>query len=252
MNTIPAADSDAARARLLSVWGEPAFHANWDNALFVHYETDPALLQRSIPYPLDLFAGRAFVSLVAFRLREMRPRLGGRLGALFCRPIATHEFLNVRTYVKHRGEQAIYFMHEWLNNRLSVLLGPVTFGLPYHYAAIEYRDHGLRGVVRAGGNSFSYQAELEGRNVAPAEPGSLSEFLLERYTAFTPRGRARRFFRIWHEPWQQAPARIRIADQSLLATSGGWQGEAELAGANYSPGVDVWMGRPLRVRAIGS
>ncbi len=49
----------------------------------------------------------AYVSLVAFTMRGLRPRLGG---AALLKPIATHEFLNVRTYVKHRGERGIYFL----------------------------------------------------------------------------------------------------------------------------------------------
>src|SRR5436309_13322726 len=94
----------AAKERLLSLRGEPLFYANWDNVLFIHYETEPDELQCCIPYPLDLYDGRAFVSLVAFTMRGMRPRFGGSLGALLFKPIATHHFLNVRTYVRHRGE----------------------------------------------------------------------------------------------------------------------------------------------------
>jgi uncharacterized protein len=127
-----ALESELARSRLLSIRGEPLFHAWWENALFIHYETEPDTLQKAVPYELDLFHGRAFVTLVAFRLRGMRPRLGGTFGALLFKPIATHNFLNVRTYVRHRGESAIFFMREWLDNPLSVLLGPIIFGLPYH------------------------------------------------------------------------------------------------------------------------
>ena len=68
-----------AKERLLSRRGEPLFYANWDNVLFIHYEIEPNELQRSIPYPLDLYHGRAFVSLVAFTIRGMRPRLAGTL-----------------------------------------------------------------------------------------------------------------------------------------------------------------------------
>jgi len=47
------------------------------------------------------------------------------------------------------------------------------------------------------------------------EEGSLEEWLMERYTAFTKlHGRAL-FFRVWHTPWMQTAARIRITDQSL-------------------------------------
>src|SRR5678815_4298013 len=93
---------------------------------------------RDSPYPLDLHQGRAFVSLVAFTLRDMRPHFGGPLTAWLFRPIATHEFLNVRTYVRHRDEPGIHFLAEWLTNRLAVKLGPRTFGLPYHLGKITY------------------------------------------------------------------------------------------------------------------
>src|SRR5437867_3808682 len=32
--------SEIARRRLLSIRGEPLFHADWDNVTFIHYETD--------------------------------------------------------------------------------------------------------------------------------------------------------------------------------------------------------------------
>ena len=44
---------ETARKRLLSRRGEPLFYANWDNAIFIHYESDPQELQRCIPYHLD-------------------------------------------------------------------------------------------------------------------------------------------------------------------------------------------------------
>src|SRR6266404_7917790 len=92
--------SEAARRRLLSVPGEPMFIADWDRSLMIHYEVDGVALQRKVPFELDLWNGRAFVSLVVFTLCGMCPRLGGRVTALLLKPIATHEFLNVRTYVR--------------------------------------------------------------------------------------------------------------------------------------------------------
>src|ERR1043166_4415361 len=52
---------ELARARLLSRRGEPLFYAHWDNVLFIHFETDPQILQRDIPFELDLYDDRAFV-----------------------------------------------------------------------------------------------------------------------------------------------------------------------------------------------
>jgi uncharacterized protein YqjF (DUF2071 family) len=131
--------SEIVRRRLLSIRGEPLFYANWDNVTFIHYQTDPQELQRCIPYHLDLYDGNAFVSLIAFTMREMRPRFGGSLSALFFKPISTYHFLNVRTYVTCEAEPGIYFMQEWLSSRLATWLGPCSFGLPNRFARMDLR-----------------------------------------------------------------------------------------------------------------
>jgi uncharacterized protein YqjF (DUF2071 family) len=243
--------SDAARRRMLAVRGEPMFYARWDRAVFIHYEADPATLQAQVPFQLDLRGGHAFVSLVAFTLSRMRPRIGGRIGEWLFKPIATHEFLNVRTYVHHRGEPGIYFLAEWLSNPFSVRLGPRTFGLPYRFGRLNYDhasiDGALRGKVEAYGGRLAYAGEVYGPDLAASEPESLTEFVLERYTAFTQQRNRARFFRVWHIPWEQAPADIEVSADTLLAGTGAWWKTAEYIGANYSPGAEVWMGRPHRI-----
>ncbi len=244
-----------AKQRLLSCAAEPLFFADWDRALFLHFEVDPVAVQREVPFPIDLREGRAYVSLVAFTLRGLRCRFGWKLGEWFFKPIATHEFLNVRTYVRHRGEPGIIFLAEWLSNPLSVRLGPKTFGLPYRYGRIRYdHQHETRmlggSVVDAhGGGQVNYRAELPMNGVFENSPkGSLDEFLLERYTAFTARGAKRGFFRIWHEPWLQTPVNAAVQENSLLTNAWGWFRDAKFTGANYSPGTpNVWMGRPHRI-----
>jgi uncharacterized protein YqjF (DUF2071 family) len=252
----PSVESDslsaAARRRMLQTPGEPLFYASWDHAVMIHYEVDPDALQRDVPFELDLRDGRAFVSLVAFTLRRMRPRRGGRIGEWLLKPIATHEFLNVRTYVRANDEPGIFFLAEWLSNRLSVPLGPPVFGLPYRYGRIDYRHtrptHGISGRVDARGGCFSYRGKTTNADFGPCEPGSLTEFLMERYTAFTQPWRCpRRLFRVWHEPWPQTPLDIEVTGSDLLGVTGEWWNTAEFIGANYSPGVDVWMGRPHRI-----
>ena len=108
--------------------GAAAFAAGWSRcfwrirqrALFIHYEVDARLLQRELPFALDFWQGKAFVSLVAFTMCDLHPRFGGRATAWLFKPISTHGFLNARTYVKHGDERGIYFITEWLSNRLSV------------------------------------------------------------------------------------------------------------------------------------
>jgi uncharacterized protein len=243
--------SEAARRRMRAIPGEPMFYARWDRALFIHYAADPIVLQRDVPFDLELRDGRAFVSIVAFTLSRMRPRIGGRFGEWLFKPIATHEFLNVRTYVRHQGEPGIYFLAEWLSNPLSVHLGPRTFGLPYKFGRLIY-DHArvrgdICGAVEAREGRLTYQGDAADSSFAPSEPGSLTEFMLERYTAFTQQRKRARFFRVWHSPWEQAPAEIKVTAHTLMASTGLWWKTAEPVGANYSPGAEVWMGRPHRI-----
>jgi uncharacterized protein YqjF (DUF2071 family) len=245
---------EAARKRLLSVKGEPLFLADWSRAVFIHYEVPARRLQQDVPFELDLYEGKAYVSLVAFTMRRMRPFHGGTLGAWLFSPIARNDFLNVRTYVRHRGEPGIYFLTEWMNNPLSVRLGPLTFGLPYRFGELNYQHRhevgNFSGTVREPnrGDSFCYTAASINPNFVPCSTNSLDEFLLERYTAFTSHGTKRRFFRIWHQPWAQQAIQISVTENRLLYTVWPWFAEATLAGSNYSPGAqDVWMGRPHRV-----
>ncbi len=235
---------------MLAKAGEPLFLARWDQAVFIHYEADPVILQREVPFPLELPDGRAFVSLVAFTLLRMRPRRGGRLAEWLFKPIASHEFLNVRTYVRHAGEPGIFFLAEWLSNPLSVRLGPRSFGLPYRFGHLNYEHHGdgeILGTVAAREGRLEYRAAIPTPTFEPSEAESQTEFLLERYTAFTCQGERRRLFRVWHEPWPQTPIDIEVTADDLLASTGNWWRSADCIGANYSPGVEVWMGRPHRV-----
>ncbi len=245
---------EAARERLLSVWGEPLFFADWLRPVFIHFEVPAAELQRDVPFELDLYEGKAYVSLVAFTMRGMRPRVGGRLSAWLCKPIATNEYLNVRTYVRHRGEPGIYFLTEWMNNPFSVRLGPLTFGLPYRFGELNYQHRPEEGILKGevrekvSGATFRYEGQLTEPALIPCPAGSLDEFLLERYTAFTAHNGKRRFFRIWHPAWQQRAIRVSVTDKSLLAEVWPWFSEATLVGGNYSPGArDVWMGRPHQI-----
>jgi uncharacterized protein YqjF (DUF2071 family) len=241
--------SEAGKRRLLSKFGEPLFLARWDRAIFINYSVDPDVLQRQVPFELDLRNGQAFISLVAFTLVRMRPRIGGAWTEWLLKPIATHEFLNVRTYVCHKGEPGIFFLAEWLSNRISVSLGPRTFGLPYRFGQLYY-DHrdSFQGSVTALEGELRYEGEGTHIEFGPCMAGSLDEFMLERYTAFTQRRKRRRLFRIWHSPWPQVRAEIEVIDHSLTASTGAWWKTAELVSANYSQGVDVWMGRPHRIK----
>jgi uncharacterized protein len=228
---------------------KPLFLGDWERVLFIHYETDADVLQKQIPFALDLWHGSALVSVVAFSMRRFRPAFAGKLFEPFFR-LANHEFLNVRTYVRESDKRGIHFLTEWVNSATSLFLGPRLYGLPYRYGKISWHnEHETGRLTGEAAGGFAYEARLPVKTkfeICPA--GSVDEFLLERYSAFTCGGGVRRFFDIWHEPWQQCPVEVAVED-GLLRQSGRWFESARRLGANYSPGArDIWMGLPGKLR----
>lgn len=240
--------SEAARREMESRRLETLFLADWVDAVFLHFEVDRETLQEEVPFPLDEFEGKCFVSLVAFTMRGMRFAKGGTFTRWMTAPLATHRFLNLRTYVRSGKGEGIFFMKEWLDNPLSIPLGPKTFGLPYHSGKLCYTHdrNGVEGAVDCDEGSLRYRGKPE-QAEANAAVGSLSAFLLERYTAFTAAGRVPKKFRVWHEPWRHGSiADLEIGENTLFAgLHQAWTKTGRLVAAHFSPGVkDVWMGRP--------
>ncbi len=243
MSAIPEPERSGPGALAWRRWNEKAgalrLEAGWERVLMLHYAMPPEVLRPWVPFELDVFEGRAYVSLVSFKMTDMR--FAGDHGWLSpcLRPLATHEFLNVRAYVRHRGEAGIYFLAEWIPNRVSVLLGRPCFGLPYRFGRFACRhdhEHGrAEGVVTAASarGVLRYHARL-GTTAAPA---ALTAFLMERYTAFTAWGGLRRFFRVWHEPWRPVETEAVIEEDTLSRLTGTWVDDAEFIGAHYAEGL---------------
>jgi uncharacterized protein YqjF (DUF2071 family) len=238
----------------------PVLLADWTDVLMVHFPVDPEVLQPHVPFELDLFRGRAYVSLVAFTQRRLRPRVGGKLAAIASAPLAEHEFLNVRTYVRHGGERGIYFLAEWIPNRLACAIGPRMYGLPYRLSRSEYRcrpaaeRRGRYNVhVRSREGALAWAARLRPTADARGARPGLEHFLLERYTAFTRRGGTDLRFRVWHGPWRMTRARVALRDTSLLAAAFPRLDTTATPLAHYSAGVhDVWIGPPRRLDTPGA
>ena len=231
----------------------PLFMADWRDALFVHFRIHPDVLQHRVPLPLDLFEGYAYVSLVSFTQDRLRPIFGGKATEWLSKPLATHEFFNVRTYVRHGDERGIFFLSEWIPNRLAVFWGPRLYGLPYRFGELNHSidsEGRMTREVNCGGKQLRCQATLDvSKPLQTCAAGSEAEFLLEQSTAFTCRDRVLRRFQIRHEPWLQASVSIAVERRDLL---GDFVLGAPCA-AHFSAGVkDVYIGRPERVAAAES
>ena len=231
----------------------PFFVGDWLSLGMVHLELPPKELQPTVPFELDLFEGSAFVSLVFFTMRNMRlVRAPALLNKLFY-PFREQRFLNVRTYVRHRGERGIHFIAEWISNPLCVHLGPLLYSLPYHRGAHEFAlaENGFRARVSDSETKTSLACDFRFHEAfRHCEPGSRDEFFFERYAAFNSHGRSAKSFHVSHAPWEQCRAEPMILDDSLLKAHFPWFANAHVVGANHSPGVrDVRMSWPQSIKA---
>ena len=215
----------------------------WSDVLFIHYPAQAAELDPHLPpgVELDLFDDQAWISFVFFRLHV-------RLAWLPAVPgFSSLLELNLRTYVRCRGEQGIYFLSMHADNRLAILVAKLLTPLPYVPAcmALESDSTGLwRAECDSAENSASRLCVQfrPGGPAATVAPGSLDAWLLERYRLFMG-GRNRTILAadVDHAPWHVFRAEIIECADSIAADSGVLLDENPAA-AHFSPGLTARFG----------
>src|SRR5262249_20910303 len=105
---------------------------HWRQMLFLHWPVRPDELRPLVPpqLDLDLFEETAYVGLIPFTMRGIRPILAPAIPGLS----RFHE-TNVRTYV-HRGgcDPGVWFFSLDAAHRLAVWAARSWFALPYYHA----------------------------------------------------------------------------------------------------------------------
>ena len=105
---------------------------NWSKVLFLNLEVDKDHLRENIPSELEIRTHnkKSYISLVFFNLEE--PGIGG-----FNIPLALSE-LNIRTYVRYKSFEGIYFLTLDVNNCLLPIFINKIFKLNYHKNSVDY------------------------------------------------------------------------------------------------------------------
>jgi len=254
---IPA--SVQARRLLLSRRGDPFLFVDWESTLFLHFLISPELLgplvDRSLE--LELYDGKACLSLVAIGMRNFRGRSAVSLGSFF-RWIDCQRFLNLRTYVRFRDEPGALFLWGWLSKPLPIPLPFLKFRLPCVFANVEYDNNfetgAVQGLVEDHLGRFNYDAATVPGNVfEPCTPGSLTEFAMERYTGLFCHRSHCRLFRTWHPSWLQKRIEPVVHDYSLITNRFSWFKNAKFESANLATGFkDVWLGRAHELTSVST
>jgi uncharacterized protein YqjF (DUF2071 family) len=212
----------------------------WSDLLFLHWTWPSKELQAHLPpgLTIDTFEGEAYLGVVPFFMRGIRPR--------FCPAmpwLSNFQELNLRTYVhSDDGTPGVWFFSLDAANPIAVAIAKRFFHLPYRHA----RMHAERK------RDITYHSKLPGhpaqqfrypvpQSTHAAEPGSLDFFLLERYYLFSHDAHRDRLFRgqVAHPPYQFAPTTTPEIDLGPIATAGFRAPTSAPCHQAVSPGVHV-------------
>jgi uncharacterized protein YqjF (DUF2071 family) len=214
-------------------------HQRWENLLFLHWSVERDVIQRTLPPGLhtDTFAGQAWLGIVPFAMRGVRPAGLPAVG-----PISNFLELNVRTYVyDDRGVPGVWFYSLDCNQPLAVLIAQKLFRLPYRHAKMRANF----------GTTIDYRSRWDGTGAEAryvwsprgesrvATPESLEFFLLERYHLYAARGCSIYRGTVAHPPYEFREATVR-EHSSIPAALGGFPGlDPQPRHICHADGVDV-------------
>lgn len=235
--------------RRLAVRSRPplrsAMYQSWQELLFLHWEFDRDIVQATLPAGLtvDTFGGRAWIGVVPFFMRRIRPWWLPSLPL-----ISNFLELNCRTYVVDRdGTPGVWFYSLDTNSPLAVWGARKFYHLPYYHARmssvwdagtgrVDFRSH-RRGTSEKLASRFVYEPRGA---AATSEPGTLEFFLVERYVLFADCGPAGlKQGIVHHPPYQVSPVAVDIFDDALLELNGFRRPGSAPAHAMMSRGVNV-------------
>jgi uncharacterized protein YqjF (DUF2071 family) len=226
----------------------------WHDLLFMHWPVDESALRPLIPstLSLDTFDGSAWLAITPFRMSDVHPRYLPSVP-----PLSSFPELNVRTYVTAGGKPGIWFFSLDAANPVAVRLARATFHLPYFDAEMscrvvgeEVRYRSVRTHRRAPGAEFVAHYSPVGEPFE-SRPGTLEDFLTERYCLYAADGRGNVYRGdIHHHPWPLQRAELEI--ESLAMTEQIGVALPETAPLlHFSERLDVLAWPPRRITLPG-
>jgi uncharacterized protein YqjF (DUF2071 family) len=238
----------------------PVMLQGWQRLGSVHWPFDPEAVQRHIPPPfrVDTFDGAAWVGLIPFWMDRIRVPGLPPFGRLSSFPET-----NIRTYiVAPDGRRGVWFMSLDITRLVPTLVARVSYHLPYCWSSMSISSgsissgsiEGSDGLVEYRSSrrwprdrAFSRLALRVGDRVAPEDVTDLEHFVTARWALGSTWAGRPIWAKVDHEPWPLHRATVVDLDESLMTAAGLPHPEGEPI-ALWSPGVNVRIGRPRRLR----
>ena len=219
----------------------------WSDLLFLHWPVPVATLEERLPRGVetDTWQGRAWVSLVLFRLK-VRPAW-----LPFLPGVSDLTEVNLRTYVRCGGRTGVWFLSMHADNRWAVRLAKLLTPLPYYHTALSYRHTETTFQFTGCGvlapdvpHMLTFQPAGETRAAADEV---LDTWLLERYRAFVGIPGGLTEAEVEHVPWMVRGVELSWPTDGL---GKGWGLDLSHPPerCHFSPGVEARFGRFAKVK----
>ena len=211
-------------------------YQSWRSLLFMHWTFPPEVIRPLLPsglgLVLDTYGGRAYVGLVPFTMRGVRPK-----GLPAVPWLSNFPETNVRTYVHFEGRRSgclVFQLGGSEPDRRRGGAGLVFSSLLLCAMRLDARLVADR-LGRLGGTLSYHSERIKARpvsatttinaHVLPDESraavlGTLEHFLLERYLLYAVRGGRLYSGQVHHTPYPFQSAEVDAFDETLLAASG--------------------------------
>lgn len=175
--------------------GKWSFYQEWNKAIFLHWQVDIDELKKFVPKELeiDLLEGKPWVSLVAFTMENIRPKV---LPAF--PPISNFDEINIRTYVRFKGKSGVHFLSIEAGKMLSCKIAKGISELPYRFSKINRTN----GQYVSKNNMYDDTLEINysiKEEIKYKQP--LDLWLTERYALFQDTNKGINAFDIHHIEW---------------------------------------------------
>lgn len=210
----------------------------WSDLIFLHYEVESSDLQKLVPYPLDLYQGKAILSVVPFIMSHIRfpflPAIPGL--SRLCE-------LNLRTYVRVNGKPLVYFFTLDTNHWPAVLIAQWFFALPYRYRPLKitHRQSQPASVYELKSPMLTLRAQITEEVVYT----DFDRWATERYGLMTKSGKKNLMGIVEHVPWKLQRAKIDFIDDQFSNLLGDAFRATKFRSVTYAKKLDVRF-RPFK------
>lgn len=222
----------------------------WHDLASIHWRYDPAVVQALLPdgFTVDTVDGSAWVGLIPFWMDRIRVPHTPALG-----PLSSFPETNVRTYIRDsQGRAAVWFCSLDITRLLPALVARVSYRLPYCWAKMSIDRDG--DVITFSSDrrwprrsAVSVVSVRIGDAIPAADVDPLQVFLTARWALGTRFGKRLMWADVEHEPWPIHHAELLSIDETMLTAAGLPRPTSDPV-VLWSPGVDVRIGIPRRVR----